>query len=223
MKNIILQHWTGEMNELGELSAKNIEKYAHKLGAEYRLLRGNIFRPERTPQTQKLYMLNKEFDPYDIVVMMDMDMFTRKGMEENIFEDIKGVGMFTEFQVDIRKRRHEKLPKLTNLKYAFWGGAVYRLERDIRQRLRVHINEDEMVQINNTRGNDEAIMHRLATLAKITDQALPGDYKWCHCSYRKGIENAALIHIRTKITPSGPKKTKIENYRTLVEKGLIEE
>jgi hypothetical protein len=41
------------------------------------------------------------------------------------------------------------------------------------------------------------------------------------CSYREGIENAALIHIRTKVTPTGPKRKKIENYNELVRRGLI--
>ena len=70
---------------------------------------------------------------------------------------------------------------------------------------------------------DEGIMHRLATLAKLPKTKLSGEHKWCHCSYREGIENAAFIHIRTKITPSGPKRDKIVNYRDLVHRGLIEE
>ncbi len=30
-----------------------------------------------------------------------------------------------------------------------------------------------------------------------------------------------MIHVRTKITPSGPKQEKIKNYRALVEKGIL--
>ena len=70
---------------------------------------------------------------------------------------------------------------------------------------------------------DEGMMSFLAGKLGITpeEQVIPGEYAWCHCSYREGIENAELIHIRTKITPVGPKRTKIENYRGLVERGLI--
>jgi len=37
-RNIILQHWPGEMNELGIASSTNISKYAEKLGADTNFL-----------------------------------------------------------------------------------------------------------------------------------------------------------------------------------------
>ena len=106
--------------------------------------------------------------------------------------------------------------------YAYWGGAIYNLTRQQRIKLRQGIVDFEMLKFDDNY-QDEGIMFRLATVAKITQEesTLPGDYKWCHCSYREGIENAALIHVRTKITPAGPKRTKIENYYDLVERGLI--
>ena len=221
MKKIILQHWTGEMDELGILSSANITKYAEKINADYKLLRGNVFHSKLTPQTQKLFMLDESFDEYDMVVMLDIDIFTRKGMEEDIFEDIDGIGMNTEFQVALRNGLKSRMGDLFNLESPYWGGAVYRLNQEMRYRLRAHLDLDEMLLINKKGGNDEAIMHRLGSLAKVENSALPGEYKWCHCSYRDGIEDAALIHIRTKITPTGPKRTKIENYRDLIKRGLI--
>ena len=86
MKKIILQHWIGELGELEKLSSKNIESYAKYCDADYRLLRGT-FIPGLSPQSQKMHMLNKEFDEYDVVVMMDTDMFTRKGKRKNIWYD----------------------------------------------------------------------------------------------------------------------------------------
>lgn len=223
MKNIILQHWTGELNELVKLSSSNILKYAKKVGAEYKFLRGNIFRPNLAPPCQKLYMLDEVFDEYDIVVMLDPDMFTRKGMEENIFdENIQGIGMFTDFQAGLFKTLQRKYPHLTSPDYPYWGGAIYKLSRKLRQTLRVHIRDNEMKQFSGG-FNDEGIMHRLSMLAKIEKTKLPGGRKWCHGSYEDGIETAAMIHIRTKVGPRGPKRPKIENYRALVKKGLIEE
>ena len=32
---------------------------------------------------------------------------------------------------------------------------------------------------------------------------------------------AGMIHIRTKITPQGPKQEKIKNYQALVDKGIL--
>ncbi|KKK47331.1 hypothetical protein LCGC14_3156280, partial [marine sediment metagenome] len=126
MNNIILQHWTGEMDQLGTLSSANIAKYAKKCGAKYELLRGNVFRPNLSPPCQKLYMLDKVFDEYDVVVMLDIDMFVRKGMKENIFDpSIQGIGMCTEFQENLFKGLCRRQPQLTNSRYPYWGGAIY--------------------------------------------------------------------------------------------------
>jgi hypothetical protein len=221
MKKIILQHWTGPTNELVTLSSANIGKYAESVGAHYKLLSGNVFHPNLSAPCQKLHMLNEEFDEYDTVVMLDPDMFTRKGMTENIFE-VEGVGMFTEFQAKLFKQMQKQKPQFTNPNYPYWGGAIYKMDRDLRQTLRKHINLKEAVLFSGT-GNfeDEGIVHRLVSLAKVKPKSLPGGFKWCHCSYREGIEKAAMIHIRTKITPQGPKRTKLENYNDLVTKGLI--
>ena len=78
MKNILLQHWAGDMDELTRLSVSNISKYAKHCDAEYRLLEGMLFNPKLSPQCQKLFMLDPLFDEYDMVVMVDADMFTRK-------------------------------------------------------------------------------------------------------------------------------------------------
>ena len=224
MKNIILQHYTGELGELEKLSQKNIQEYAKACGAEYKLIQGNAFHPHLSHPCQKMVMLSPEFDEYDIVVMIDIDMFTRKGMTGNIFTDVSGIGMYTEFQQNLHKGLQRNFSHLIDLKYGYWGGAIWRLEKEWRVNLRKFINMDEMVQFN--KGfEDEGMMARLATLAKIPNnaQVLPGGFRWCHCSYREGIENAEMIHIRPKVTPIGPKRTKIENYREMVKRGLIEE
>ena len=225
MKKILLQHWTGEMNDLGTASSANMQRYAKNCGADYKLLRGNVFRPNLSPPMQKLHMLSEEFDEYDVVVMVDIDMFTRKGMEENIFEDIThGIGMFSEWQERLIKSLARQKPKMANHNYPYWGGAIYRLERDTRQKLRAQIIEEELSLFTGQgRFEDEGMMHRLATLAKIPKCSLPDGKRWCHGSFEEGIEDSAMIHIRTKIAPHGPKKDKIVNYRALVKEGLIEE
>ena len=75
MKNIILQHYTGEPGELERLSIANISDYASRIGAEYKLVQGNVFRKTLTAPCQKMYMLDPVWDEYDYVVMMDIDMF----------------------------------------------------------------------------------------------------------------------------------------------------
>ncbi len=220
MKNIILQHWTGKMNTLGYHSSSNIQTYAKQLGAEYKLLRGNVFRNHLSPPCQKVYMLDKVFDEYDIVVMLDIDMFVTKDLKENIF-NIEGVGLFSAHTASIFKGMCKLFPRLTNSNYAYWGGAIYKMDRTLRQTLRQHIQEDEIKQFSGT-GNyeDEGTMHRLATLAKIKQSRIPD--RWCQCSFLPNPERAAIIHVRTKVTPTGPKRAKLENYKDLVTKGILE-
>ena len=214
------------MNELGELSSANISKYAEKLGVEYRLLRGDLFRPKLTPPwapIQKLYMLDKEFDGYDMVVMLDTDIFTRKGMNDNIFTDVQGIGRHTPVQDMLIKSIQRKKPKLANPNAPWWGGSIYRLDLKTRKKLREQIREDEIPKFAG-RGNfgDEGLMHRLASLAKLKKCYIPNSGHWNCSSFDPYVSKSATIHIRTKITPKGPKRPKIENYRELVKRGLIE-
>ena len=57
MKNIILQHWSGELGPLELASKANMEKYAKHCGAEYQLILGNQFHPKLHSCYQKLIML----------------------------------------------------------------------------------------------------------------------------------------------------------------------
>ena len=224
MKNIILQHWTGDVNELTTLSVANITKYAKKVGADYEFVQGNVFREHLSPPCQKVYMLDEVWDKYDNVVMLDPDMFTRKGMEDNIFdENITGIGKVTDIQLMLARSMKRQHGNLADTNYPYWGGAVRKIDRKTRQLLRSHINETEIVRFSGQgRGEDEGIMHRLAVLAKLEKTQLPGDNMWSCGSFEANINRAALIHIRTKIAPQGPKRPKIENYRDLVKRGLIE-
>lgn len=221
-KNIILQHWSGKINELTALSVDNIKKYADKVGAEHRLLRGPVFRSYLSSPCQKLAMLGEEFDDYDVVVMMDPDMFTRKGMNDNIFTDTRGIGRHTEIQDHLVVSLERRFPLLGNPSFPYWGGSIYRLEKDMRKKLRAGILDHEMLQFSNNY-EDEGIMHRLAQIANLKvgkNTYLPRDH-WNCSSFDEGVDKAAIIHIRTKIKPGGPKLPKIENYRHLVERGLI--
>ena len=224
MKNIILQHWTGDLNELTNLSVANIEKYAEKVGADYEFVRGNAFREHLSPPCQKICMLNEKYDEYDNVVMLDPDMFTRNGMEDNIFdENITGIGKVTPIQERLLLGLRRRHGNLIDVNSPYWGGAVRKIDRRTRQLLRSHINEEELKRFSGQgRGEDEGIMHRLAALAKLPKTQLPGENMWSCGSFEHNVSTAALIHIRTKIGPKGPKRTKMENYRGLVEDGLID-
>jgi hypothetical protein len=225
MKNIILQHYTGEMGELEHLSVANISRYADKCGADYKLVLGNVFSPELSPEFQKLFILDACWDNYDNVAMFDIDMFERNGQTENVF-DVPGVGIYDDVQEVLHKGIYSNFPFMSSMETPYWGGAIYKMDKKMRKRmrrpLRSVVTVDTLKKFSRAYF-DEGSMHHLAFLSHEEFSILPDGYKWCHCSFRPGIEDAAMIHVRNKVGLTGPKRPKIENYKSLVNKGLIEE
>jgi hypothetical protein len=171
-------------------------------------------------------MLDPQFDEYDTVVMMDIDMFTRKGMTKNIFTDETGVGRHYGIQPSLRKKLCNRFPLLGDERYPYWGGSIYRLEKEVRQRLRVHMIDWEMDHFNNNY-EDEGIMHRLAVRAEFAEEgAYLDDDKWNRSSFEENVSDGYIIHVRRKMknTPGrpSPKQDKILNYGKLVERGIID-
>lgn len=225
MKNIILQHFDGEFRELDLLSIKNIQTYAKKINAEYELIRGKPFNPELTAPCQKIQMLSSIYDQYDFVLMLDIDMFVTKNLTLNIFEQ-SGIGLHEEIQSRLHTNLVKTFPKISDINSPYWGGAIYKLDKDIRIKLRKGLdNSSEWIKYYNKPYffEDEGIMHTLASLAKIKiDKYSYLDPKWCQGSFYQNPEKAYMIHIRTKITPTGPKQEKIKNYLILKNAGIIE-
>lgn len=214
--NIILQHFDGELRPLDKLSIENIKEYAKMVGAEYRLITGKPFREHLTSPCQKVYMLDEEFDKYDKVLMLDIDMFAPKSMKENVF-NVPGIGLYEEVQ----KRLHKELG---NPKHPYWGGAIYKMDLHTRQTLRSGLGGDEswMLKYNQPyKFEDEGIIHELCVRTNYQPMIANMERKWCQCSFLPNPQNAGFIHIRTKVTPTGPKQEKIKNYQALVEKGIL--
>ena len=219
--NIILQHWTGELGALEILSSDNMAQYARKVGAHYMLLRGDVFMDGLAPQSQKLIMLDDSFDKYDQVVMIDIDAFTRKGMEENIFEH-DGTGRHGWLQELLIRRLCIMFPAAGNPRYSYWGGSIYRLDIELRQRLREHLPDIDLSQFN-TDFHDEGIMHSLAVRAKVGGRYFPHD-RWCMPNFESDVANAYTIHIRPRKVLDGKMvpASKLDNYKDLARRGLIE-
>jgi len=224
MKNIILQHFDGELRELDRLSIDNIRQYADRIGADYELIRGKPFNSNLTSPCQKIHMINEEWDRYSNVLMLDIDMFAPIGMNINIFEQT-GVGLYGEVQQRLHRQLVEKYGILGGLNAPYWGGAIYKMSRSMRQFLRsgLKTNPSWMLRFNQPyHFEDEGIMHVLAYRAGFFSEAdMYLDPKWCQCSFLPNPEKAGFIHIRTKVTPQGPKREKIENYNALVEAGIL--
>lgn len=226
MKNIILQHWSGELNELSQLSSKSISDYAKMVGAEYELILGDQFTSLNVrPELQKLIMLDERWDEYDNVVMVDADMFVRKGCNENIFE-CEGIGRHTQIQTSLRRGIANTLGFVWGSESApYWGGSIYKLTKEQRKKFRGVLTDDIVLKYSQ-HWVDEGVMHTLAHKLGMSHTA-KGNYldgqMWNYSSFEPDVERANFIHIRTKIKPKGPKKRKIDNYHDLVSRGLIEQ
>lgn len=225
MKNIMLQHFDGELGELEELSIKNITQYAESVNAEYRLIRGKPFRDHLTPACQKVHMIDEEFDEYDKVCMVDIDMFAPVGMKENVF-DYDGIGLYEGVQKKLHRRLANDYSLIASMNMPYWGGAIYNMDRKVRQKLRKGLGGDESwMKHYNKKYNfeDEGIFHTLCVLSLVVipENKKYLDQKWCQCSFLPNPQKAYFIHIRERTRPNGPRQEKIKNYNSLNKKGIL--
>jgi hypothetical protein len=222
VRRLILQHWAGEIPEIVHLSQENVSNYAMRVGADYQLLRGYPFDDRLSAPCQKIHMLAVEFDGYDVVVMLDADMFVVKGLQEDVF-DLSGIGMH---HPKAHRRVLRVLPHLISPTAPFWGGAIYRLERDLRLRLRAEMDFDELRQFKTrTESEDEGIMHRLATRAGIPAEGAYIGYRWCYGNFEPHPERAAIIHmrhtLRNRRNHPADGRDKLANYYHLRDQGVL--
>ncbi len=223
MTNIILQHFDGELRELDELSMSNIKDYATMVDADYQLIRGKPFRPHLTAPCQKVFMLDEMWDKYDDVLMLDIDMFAPKGMTDNIFKE-EGIGLYEDTQKMLHNKIARTYPFIANMNSHYWGGAIYKMDKPTRQKLRKELggNEGWMNSYNQLyHFEDEGIIHTLVYKSDFKTNKPNLDRRWCQCSFLPNPEKAGFIHIRTKVLPSGPKDSKINNYNKLKDKGIL--
>lgn len=221
MKRLVLQHYTGILGELERHSISNIRSFAASENAEYRFLEGNVFCEELSAPMQKLIMLDEQFDEYDTVVMLDTDMFVRKGLAESLF-DQPGIGVSGPFQRRLKWAFIRKMKGLVHWRYPYWNGSLWKLDRLQRQSFRSKLHLVDMAKYTNGRLEDEGVMHQLARHSRFRGGVLPGGSKWAMSSWEDGLENAAMIHIRPQITFKGPKRPKIESLNALVSRDIIE-
>lgn len=220
MTNIILQHFDGALRELDRLSIENMSNYAKSIGAEYQLIRGKPFNSELTAPCQKAIIISDIWDKYDDVLMVDIDMFVTKTCDVDVFT-IKGNSTHGEVQ----KRLHRRLVTsgIIDQKSPYWAGCIYKLnqkERELMRKARPIFDNSWMDKYNVPYNfEDEGILAELAHRAKLPASYMP--WEWSQCSFLPEPEKAKMIHIRTKITPTGPKREKIENYNALVERGIL--
>jgi hypothetical protein len=223
MKNIILQHWSGNLSLLTKYSMEAYKEYASRIGAEYYMVRGNAFRETGyDAPCQKMCMLNEEFDKYDTVLMVDCDQLPVKGLMKNVF-DVPGVGIFTEWIKTHAYARIQKThPHLFSPNHPYFSGSFYKLDRRTRIEMRSSIVEKEISQFSKMY-HDEGIMHRLATLVDLPLEESIIDSSWSQCSYYPITKETKMVHIRPKIEPrnDSPRRPKLDTYDILKLKGIF--
>ena len=102
MKNIIYQYWQGDMKPGVKESTRLIKEYADRIGVEYRFDH-NITIAGKVVNVPIYYepanpLVDKSFDKYDNVALVDIDVFPVEGLSENIFDQLNGedAGICTE-------------------------------------------------------------------------------------------------------------------------------
>lgn len=230
-KFLVLQHWNGPYSEIVECSKKNIRRYAEFCGADHIFVEGKPFDQDLNDYCQKLCVFNDEYDGYDCIVVLDIDIFTNIKLNQNIFTDVSGVCV--EFLTAKNgkgwsEELSKEFPGLISANHPYTWGGVIRLEKNIRTKLKTTLNsvpKSDIKKISHL--TDEAIYNHLFFLADMKDIYLPDGMKWQFPSNRVRlrrikIEDAALIHIKDKSAFLGPTKTKMENYLELVSKNIIQ-
>jgi len=226
--NLLLQHWTGKINQLGFLSMDANSAYAAECGADYQFLSGDVFGEGYCPFVQKMHILDECFDEYDVVVMTDMDMFPRKGLTESIF-DATGHGVCDQHnRTHARARLFKLWPEYSSPSSPWWGGSIYRFDRHTRVALRAQFSQiDEEWELWNSKGSpvDEGLMHRCAMLAELPMKDAHLADGWSVGHFHPQVAQANYIHIRSGLRePSGKAigaLPKIDNYKELHRQGII--
>jgi hypothetical protein len=222
VKRLVLQHYTGIPGELERRSIADIRAFADREKADYRFLEGNVFSDQLSAPMQKLVILDEMFDDYDTVVMLDTDMFVRKGLHESLFEQ-PGIGVSGPFQRRLKWAFIRKMKGLVHWRYPYWNGSLWKFDRAHRQMFRSKLPLVDLAKYSNGRLEDEGVMHQLARHSGFTGGILPGGDKWAMSSWHEDLANSAMIHIRPRITrDSRAKRPKIETLHELVRQGLIE-
>lgn len=223
--NLILQHYNGIPDELVKLSINNIAAYAKSIAVKHKLITGKPFRPQLSDQSQKLCFLMPQYDEYDNVVILDCDMFTHRENKANIFE-ARGMGRHTKIQSELREKIATRNGLLANHSAPYWGGAIYKFDRETRIRLRSAIPTDQILGQLDRQLKDESIMHYLAWKSGLPEtentyfNGIGKGNEWDMNSF-DDVSRAYIIHVRPKWGLRGPKCTKMEIYRDLVEKCVI--
>lgn len=133
MKNLIYQYWKGTMPPIATHSMHNIKIYANRIGADYIFEDNPSFDggPYSEYYTAFKPVMCHDFDDYDNILFLDMDIFTVDGLEDSIFDqNVKHIGICDEWhKEEIRTTRHGNISTVNDIRWGNiakekWGAKV---------------------------------------------------------------------------------------------------
>ena len=182
MNNLILQHWNNlgksSMPVWAERAQNSIKKFAKAINVEYQQVHGWPMGEFRGAVCQKLALLLEDYDEYDEVLMLDMDMIATKHID-NPF-NYEGVGRLHLKAMGSKEatKQGRYWPALYKQGAPLFFGNWIKLTRQERIELRKHLPSEDMVLSNMSD----------PTLSRFNTSMPPNDEQTLHyCIWQSGI------------------------------------
>lgn len=168
MNNIILQHWNGPLPEWARLAKKSVELYAEKIGCHYKLVEGYPLGIKLGPNPQKLVYITEEYDQYDKVLMLDMDVIATNKYE-NVF-DYDQIGVLHDRAMKGGSRTPKAAPELFEIGMPIFFGNYIMTTKDQRIKMRQCADWKWLeTKIVDSYSGDEMLLAWLLKKAKILE------------------------------------------------------
>jgi hypothetical protein len=168
MTNIILQHWNGPLPEWARLAKKSMELYAEQIGCQYQLLEGYPLGKDLGPNPQKLVYIKEEYDQYDKVLMLDMDVIAT-GIYVNVF-DYNQIGVLHDRAMKGESRTPKAAPELFKMGVPVFFGNYIMTTKDQRIKMRAYADWKWLAtKVVDSYSGDEIILSWLMHKAKILE------------------------------------------------------
>lgn len=166
MNNIILQHWNGPLPEWARLAKKSVELYAEKIGCHYKLVEGYPLGISLGPNPQKLVYITEEYDQYDKVLMLDMDVIATDKYE-NAF-DYDQIGVLHDRAMKGSSRTPKAATELFEIGMPIFFGNYIMTTKDQRIKMRQYADWKWLsTKVTDSYSGDEIVLAWLMKKARI--------------------------------------------------------
>lgn len=164
--NIILQHWDGPLPEWARLAKKTVEMYAERVGASYQLVTGHPLGAKLGPNPQKLVYITEQYDQYEKVLMLDMDVIATN-VYANVFHRPE-IGVLHDRAMKGKSLTPKAAPELFTLGMPIFFGNYIMTNKDQRIAMREYADWDWLAtKVIDSYSGDEIVLAWLLKQANI--------------------------------------------------------